>query len=641
MQGLYSYESHTRIDFKNKNLIVGTNDSGKSSIFKAINFFLKSLTVYGCGNEIPWKSQLTHTMKIGFTLDQLETRYLLELLSVIQTERNTHRLTTYDSNAHLNEHFRNIILTIVWKNTPFQERVIDLEYYLDIPDLKLQIRSPSFGTTAIMVQNTANLSNFIYSNIKQSFGELLEDTNPFSLESFLEKIPVEQKKEAILIIPYPTPTKFSDRNGAGIDSSTTVRINFVFESAGIHPDVNIDYGFFQMLGNFLRKRIALISDNRNFQNFSTLEPNPFYNDGSNLQSFLFWLRNGDNQIDKKRYELIKQEFDKVFKNQNLTFDLKIVPTEITNVEPGSEERKSLPEKATIIFYDKLHDLHSNDFFSVGAGVRESLFLLAKYFGHEGGIILMDEPALNLHPLQIQQLMRRIFSHNDSTTNSNQIMIITHSPVLGSMDMLSSVNEIIRVQKIADTSTVKQATEEDRKWLKENLATFHLLKSEVLFAKCVILVEGQSDRIFLETILKHNEKLGIPESDIFILEVGGKKSFSKFVRFLTIFDIPYLILADNDAQNRFEEEAIVRLSPDMDLNFTLNSKDTYVLNKDLEDYFKSIKPDLFNRIDSKYERKPEKAYHFISELLQDGVPEGLKPIAFMLNHALKLTQPDEA
>jgi len=206
-----------------------------------------------------------------------------------------------------------------------------------------------------------------------------------------------------------------------------------------------------------------------------------------------------------------------------------------------------------------------------------------------------------------------------------------------MDMLSSVNETIRVQKVADSSVVKQATEEDRNWFKENLPTFHLLKSDVLFAKCVILVEGQSDRIFLETILKHNVKLGIPESDIFILDVGGKKSFPKFEKFLRIFDIPYLILADNDAQNRFEEEAIVRLSPDMDLNLTLNSRDTYVLNKDLEDYLKKIKPDLFNKIDSQYERKPEKAYHFMSELLQNGIPEGLKPIRFMLNHALKLTQ----
>jgi len=410
MQGLYSYESNTRINFKNKNLIVGTNDSGKSSIFKAINFLLKSLTEYGCGNEKPWRSQLTHTMKISITLDQLETRYLLELLSVNEIVRggNKFRLTTFDTNTRLNEYFRNIVLTIIWKNTPFQDRVTDLEYYLDIPDVKLQIRSSGFRGNTIMLPNGANLSDFGYSQFEQSFGELLEDTIQLSLADFLEKIPSLDTRQAIVIKPYPTPTKFTNPDSVGIDSTTTTRIDFVFGTAGIQPDVNNDYNFFQMFGNFLEKKIALISDNRNFQNLAQLDKAPFYNDGSNLQSFLFWLRNGDNQGDKKRYDLIKKEFEQVFKNQNLTFDLKIVPTEITISESVPEERRVLPEKATIVFYDKQNDLHSNDFFSIGAGIRESLFLLSKCFGHTGGVILMDEPALNLHPLQIQQLMRRIF-----------------------------------------------------------------------------------------------------------------------------------------------------------------------------------------------------------------------------------------
>ena len=45
IDGLYSYGSEkNRINFGKRTVVVGANDSGKSSIFKALKFFLKCLT---------------------------------------------------------------------------------------------------------------------------------------------------------------------------------------------------------------------------------------------------------------------------------------------------------------------------------------------------------------------------------------------------------------------------------------------------------------------------------------------------------------------------------------------------------------------------------------------------------------------
>ena len=43
-----------RVDFGKKTLIVGPNNSGKSSIFKAFDFFLRNLTEYTDKESGPW-----------------------------------------------------------------------------------------------------------------------------------------------------------------------------------------------------------------------------------------------------------------------------------------------------------------------------------------------------------------------------------------------------------------------------------------------------------------------------------------------------------------------------------------------------------------------------------------------------------
>ena len=187
--------------------------------------------------------------------------------------------------------------------------------------------------------------------------------------------------------------------------------------------------------------------------------------------------------------------------------------------------------------------------SVGAGVRETLFLLAMCFGMHGGVILLDEPAANLHPTQIRRLMHKIMSAGDQGARAGQIALITHSPSLASLDMLSSVNEIVRVNR-REHSLVAQPSGEDKEWIEKNLETFHHLKSDIFFARRVVLVEGVSDKFFLETILNRGSGRG---DDAVVVDVGGKTSFGKFRKLLEMFEIPFVILADGDAVNQFSSD----------------------------------------------------------------------------------------
>lgn len=68
------------------------------------------------------------------------------------------------------------------------------------------------------------------------------------------------------------------------------------------------------------------------------------------------------------------------------------------------------------------------------------------------------------------------------------------------------------------------------------------RSELFFAKKVILVEGQTDKIVLGYLSK---KLGIYKYDYSILECGSKSIIPQFIKLLNVFKLPYVAVYDKD------------------------------------------------------------------------------------------------
>ena len=279
-------------------------------------------------------------------------------------------------------------------------------------------------------------------------------------------------------------------------------------------------------------------------------------DGSNLQSYLFWLQNGDRD-EQDTFSAIRGMFEDVMEQQSLSFVVSAAEKDETPFpgRPYGPEGKIYPDKTIVRFVKSVgQERRLLDFMSVGAGVRETLFLLAACFGKQDGVILLDEPAANLHPTQIRRLMDKIMSAGDQGAESGQVAVVTHSPSLASLGMLSRVNAIVRVSR-RGRSRIAQPSGEDKKWIGENLSTFHLLRSDVFFARSVVLVEGYSDRIILEAILDRGSVRG---GDIVVVNVEGKESFKKFRKLLGIFEIPYVILADGDAWGKFDHDEVVEI-----------------------------------------------------------------------------------
>lgn len=185
-------------------------------------------------------------------------------------------------------------------------------------------------------------------------------------------------------------------------------------------------------------------------------------------------------------------------------------------------------------------------FRVGAassGERELLlYLFAIYaLNVRDALIVVDEPELHLHP-RWQQTLLEMFERLSRDTG-NQFIMATHSPVFVSP---SSIQYVSRVYAENQRSRIVRLGENE---LPERRHLFSIVNSQnnerVFFADLVVLVEGISDRMFFEALLRHF-KVGDGSGKVYeVISVGGKTLFGQYDKLLTACHVPYVVIADLD------------------------------------------------------------------------------------------------
>ena len=614
IKGLYSYGSEkNRIDFGEKTLIVGPNNSGKSSIFKALDFFLRSLTEYTDRESKPWHKQDVHEMTVGFTLNDSERRYTAEVLAICSAkDTQSFTLARMDVVEWLACRLKDITLTIRWIENPFSRMSYRPEYFLQLDELGMTINAREYNSDAWAAKDST--VPFQYGADTQNFGTVIEES--ILQDSLKEEFIAMLGQRGLAISKVPNMGHLSGERLAYNERS---RIQSLMDMSGNNiPYYNDHCPFFVALGYMLRPKFVFVSEQRRFSESNDLQKMPLKEDGSNMHSFLFWLKNG-NRDRQKAYATIQSKFKKVQGWNDASFSVSVTERqtqmEQQNLSPPGGQ--IYPDRTVLSFPDMSgQELGFIDFAHVGAGIKETLFLLSSCFDMQDKVILMDEPAANLHPTLIKRLMREILTPDAQSDRSCQIVVITHSPVMASLEMLSSVNKIARVNR-HDYSEIVQPSKDDEEWISEHLATFHLLKSDILFSRKIILVEGASDEIFVEAILNLCAEHKGGSTDYIVANVGGKCSFEKFQIFLKIFKIDFIILADNDEDKKCEvQDAETLTISSLFQDDKLESKTAYILEKDLEHLLACLDPELYDECRQNYERKPELAYHFIKRLFAD-------------------------
>ncbi|MGL5545088.1 MAG: TOPRIM nucleotidyl transferase/hydrolase domain-containing protein, partial [Cetobacterium sp.] len=131
------------------------------------------------------------------------------------------------------------------------------------------------------------------------------------------------------------------------------------------------------------------------------------------------------------------------------------------------------------------------------------------------------------------------------------------------------------------------------------------RGEMFFAKKVILVEGQTDKIALSYLAK---KIGIYNYNYSIIECGSKSIIPQFIKVLNGYKIPYIAVYDKD-NHEWRNEA------ELDSSNLKNKKIRGIINRFIGDYIE-FENDIEEEIcEEKRERKnyKNKPYYTLQKI----------------------------
>ena len=160
------------------------------------------------------------------------------------------------------------------------------------------------------------------------------------------------------------------------------------------------------------------------------------------------------------------------------------------------------------------------------------------------IFAIEEPELYLHP----QSQRVMFDVLKNISQEDQVIFCTHSTFFVDMGMYKSIS-IVKKGNLEKGSEIKQYiddifTDHVEKNEFKLLNEFDPERNELFFAKKVILVEGDKEKVVFPLVAR---KMGIYNPEFTIVECAGKSNIPFFIKVLNAFEISYVVVHDVDPQ----------------------------------------------------------------------------------------------
>lgn len=236
------------------------------------------------------------------------------------------------------------------------------------------------------------------------------------------------------------------------------------------------------------------------------------------------VRIKDSNID--RYNFISKEFSTIF--LNASFDASTY-SELANSNT-SISTPNIMIKERNPFTGSSFKCYLQD---SASGYSELLYLLLQKTQEEDDILVLDEPALHLHPNRIRYLNRLL------TISSRQMILITHSPYFVDISILGLERSLIYVQKVSDRSSRVVSKPNDQSIEKKS----YIFDPNVFFSNYNILVEGAGDAASFFAISDSLDSI-FEKYNITVITAGGDGNIDAYIKLMETYQIPHITMVDN-------------------------------------------------------------------------------------------------
>ncbi len=184
-----------------------------------------------------------------------------------------------------------------------------------------------------------------------------------------------------------------------------------------------------------------------------------------------------------------------------------------------------------------------------------VFLVESDGGHRDAILLLDEPGLHLHPTAQQELI----AFFEELSETNQIAYTTHSPFLIDGQNLFRVRPV-KEDETGHSRITAETWPKDRETIfpLQAAAGYAMIRGLFRHRKNV-LVEGMSDFYYLHALSQQCANSGrhsLPD-DIYITPCGGTKLVGHFASLFLGHEVQPLIVLDGDEAGRIRKDALMR------------------------------------------------------------------------------------
>lgn len=163
-------------------------------------------------------------------------------------------------------------------------------------------------------------------------------------------------------------------------------------------------------------------------------------------------------------------------------------------------------------------------------------------GLKGGLIIVDEPELHLHPQWLGVL--RGFFMRYGKTGGNQLMVVTHSSTFINSSTYPYISRVYKNQN--GSSCIHQVVDQGGIETKQLLHFINATNNEkIFFSDFVVMVEGDTDEIVFKRILSTIKRVAGFKENVEVMQIRGKSNFEKYSAFMKTLEIGSCFIGDLD------------------------------------------------------------------------------------------------